>query len=99
MSNTWKRRAQDARPRRRRRTDQPRSPVTRSRNDAAYWTLRRRLHRAWRAFHDYPGRRVRDGGALGTLVICGEPYGCGGSGVLHEADEPPPFVEPEESSR
>lgn len=57
-----------------------------SRNDPRYWTLRRRLRRAWRAFRDYPGQRVRDGGVWGRLVVCGEPYGCGGSGVLHEPD-------------
>lgn len=64
-------------------------PEPPSPNDPRYWTLRRRLRRAWEAFRDYPGRRVRDGGRDGRLVMCGEPYGCGGSGVLHDVDEPP----------
>lgn len=52
-------------------------------------TVGRRLRRAWRAFRDYPGKREVDGGVDGTLVVCGEPYGCGGSGVLHEPVELP----------
>lgn len=65
-----------------------------SRNDPRYWTLRRRLRRAWEAFRDYPGQRIRDGGVWGTLVICGEPYGCHGSGLLHDVDRKPADREP-----
>lgn len=62
-------------------------------------TLRKRFKRAWRAFRDYPGKRETDGGRCGELVVCGEPYGCGGSGVLHEPFERPPHVEPERDRR
>lgn len=57
-------------------------------------TLRKRLRRAIRAFRDYPGKRERDGGRDGVLVVCGEPYGCGGSGVLHQPDHLPEAVTP-----
>lgn len=57
-------------------------------------TLKNRLRRAVRAFRDYPGRSTVDGGVPGVLVRCGEPYGCGGSGVLHQPDVMPEPVAP-----
>ena len=57
-------------------------------------TIADRFRRAVRAFRDYPGKRVVDGGEPGTLVRCGEPWGCGGSGVLHDLDTLPEIVEP-----
>lgn len=57
-------------------------------------TLRRRLRRAWRAFRDYPGKREYDGEVYGVLIVCGEPHGCAGSGVLLDPFERPPHVEP-----
>ena len=59
-------------------------------------TLRNRLRRAIRAFRDYPGKREVDHDEPGILVVCGEPYGCGGSGVLHQPDRMPEIVEPSE---
>lgn len=38
------------------------------------------------------GRRVEDGGRMGTIVRCET---CGGSGELHQPDELPPMVEPD----
>ena len=56
--------------------------------------LSNRLRRAYRAFRDYPGKREMNGGEPGVLVRCGEPYGCGGSGVMHQPDRMPELVEP-----
>lgn len=59
-------------------------------------TITKRLRRAIRAFREYPGKRVVDGGEPGVLVVCGEPHGCGGSGVLHQPDHLPEVVTPSE---
>jgi len=59
-------------------------------------TIVQRIRRAIRAFSEYPGRRVVDGGEPGVLVRCGEPYGCGGSGVLHRPDSLPAVSTPQE---
>ena len=59
-------------------------------------TLRHRLRRAWLAFRDYPGKRFVNGDEAGVLVRCGEPWGCGGSGVMHQPDVLPLAYAPEE---
>ena len=59
-------------------------------------TIRQRVRRAIRAFRDYPGRRTMNGGEPGVLVRCGEPWGCGGSGVMHQPDRIPEPSTPEE---
>lgn len=60
-------------------------------------SIAKRIRRAIRAFRDHPGRRVVDGGEPGVLVTCGEPYGCGGSGVLLKPDQLPPVAVPTET--
>lgn len=60
-------------------------------------TLVSRLRRAVRAFRDYPGKRETDGDVPGRLVVCGEPWGCGGSGVLHQGDTEPEPTTPNAS--
>jgi len=57
--------------------------------------VKQRVRRAIRAFREYPGQRINDGGRDGVLVVCGEPYGCGGSGLLHQPDVLPPAIAPE----
>ena len=63
-------------------------------NVSEQMTISERFRRARRAFRDYPGKRGVDGGEPGVLVRCGEPYGCGGSGVLHQPDRLPEMVTP-----
>jgi hypothetical protein len=57
-------------------------------------TIKQRIRRAILAFREYPGKRTTNGGEAGVLVRCGEPYGCGGSGVMHQPDVLPPIVTP-----
>ena len=40
------------------------------------------------------GDRIEDGGVMGTIIRCHE---CGGSGQLHELDQVPATVEPEDA--
>lgn len=42
------------------------------------------------------GQRVTDHDEPGTIVVCGEPHGCGGSGQLHQPDQLPPYATPTE---